>query len=210
MAASDAASLNDNATFAQVFGRVIDTAEDERVKLAEAVWADGIRARESAEVEEAAKLFEAVIHARSKGLCSDVKAGRDRAIEMRQELLALHGEGGGAGRFDDEDRKVKIANVQEDLGFDLENRGEFDEALALYQEAVQVLTDVHGQESEEVARILLGIGRVYASQGKFEEALESYVTAEKVYVALFGYEHLHVASTYNNMANVYYKQGQYK
>ena len=94
VAASDAGSLNDNATFAQVFGRVIDTAEDERVKLTEAVWADGIRARESAEVEEAAKLFEAAIHARSKGLCADVKAGRDRVIEMRQELLALPGEGG--------------------------------------------------------------------------------------------------------------------
>ena len=90
MAEYDASKLNDNSVFEQVFGRVMDGSEDTRVKVVEAVWKDGVEAHERGEVEEATKLLEAAIDGRGKGLCSDIKEGRDRVVEMRRELLALH------------------------------------------------------------------------------------------------------------------------
>jgi hypothetical protein len=48
----DASALNDNTVFADVFGRVMDGSEDSRVKVAEAVWKDGVEAHERGEVEQ--------------------------------------------------------------------------------------------------------------------------------------------------------------
>ena len=97
VAATDARTLKDNTAFAEAFGRVLDTSDEDRKDLTEAVWEHGLQARESGEVEEAGKLFEAAIDGRGKGLCDDDKAGRDRVVEMRGELLALLAGGGGAG-----------------------------------------------------------------------------------------------------------------
>ena len=96
----DASTLNDNTVFAQVFGRVMDGSEDSRVKVAEAVWKDGVEAHERGEVQEATQLLEAAIDGRGKGLCYDIKEGRDRVVDMRGKLLALRGEAGGAGGVD--------------------------------------------------------------------------------------------------------------
>jgi hypothetical protein len=85
VAATDARTLHDNTAFAEAFARVLDESELQRVILAETVWKDGLQARERGEVEEAAKLFEAAIDGRGKGLCDDVKAGRDRVVDMRRE-----------------------------------------------------------------------------------------------------------------------------
>jgi tetratricopeptide (TPR) repeat protein len=157
----DASKLNDNSVFEQVFGRVMDGSEDTRVKVAEAVWKDGVEAHERGDVEEATKLFEAAIDGRCKGLCSDIKEGRDRVVEMRRELLALHagqvvGGGGDGGvwdllggffahcaccprpapsLFEDNDYKIKVAGEKHRLASDLDDRGDYDQALALYEEA---------------------------------------------------------------------------
>jgi hypothetical protein len=61
-------------------------------------------------LEEAVKLFEAAIDGRGKMLCTDNKGARYRVVEMRGQLLALHGEEGGARGVEDKDYTIKVAN----------------------------------------------------------------------------------------------------
>ena len=167
----DASALNHNSVFAQVFGRVMDGSEDVRMKVVETVWKDGVEAHERGEVEEATKLFKASIDGRGKRLCSDIKDARDRVVEMRGKLLALRGEGGGAGEVEDKDHTRKVANDRYALASDLVARGDYDEALDLSEEAIVLYTEACGHNSLDVVKTYNNIAIVFRKQGKHEEAL---------------------------------------
>jgi tetratricopeptide (TPR) repeat protein len=136
----EASKLNDNEHFGAVFGRVIEVSEEKRQELAEAVWQDGEAARGRGEADAAAALalFEKAIDARGRGLCADDKQGRDRIVAMRRVLMEARG---GRRKKDKKKQawdKMKLAN-------DLKKQGEFEEALALYQEALELFTEVRFQ-----------------------------------------------------------------
>jgi len=231
VAATDARMLHDNTAFAEAFARVLDESELQRVILAETVWKDGLQARERGDVEEATMLFEAAIDGRGKGLCDDIKAGRDRVVDMRRELLALHvGVGGAAGGVwdllggflgrcaccsllapplvEDNDQKEKVAKGKYELASDLHARGDYDDALALYEEAL-LLTEACGHDSLQVAATKGSIASVYDSQRKYDEALVEYQKSLEIKIQVLGHDHLSVAATYNNIAIVYESQGKY-
>ena len=133
------AELNaNNLCYKEAFTTIIDTSEDWREKLAELLMKQGDTARERGNVEEAAKLFEKAIAARGPELCADVKAGRDRVIEMRRALLRVHG-GGEDG--DDADME-EAARSKMELADDLKDQGEYEEALKLYDEARDMFVQV--------------------------------------------------------------------
>jgi tetratricopeptide (TPR) repeat protein len=134
------AELNaNNLCYKEAFTTIIDTSEDWRQKLAELLMKQGDAARERGNVEEAAKLFEKAIAARGPELCADVKAGRDRVIEMRRALLAVRG---GGERMGHDDMK-EAAWIKMKLAIDLSNRGEYEEAITLYEEARDMSVQVH-------------------------------------------------------------------
>jgi len=197
---------------AEVFGRVMDASEQARVELAEAVWADGIRTRERGEVEEAAKLFEAAIDGRGKGLCADIKSGRDRVVEMRGELLTLRGEVGVAGMLEDKDYKIKVANDKVHLALDFTDRGDYAKALPLHEEAIVLYTEAYGDNSLRVADAHHDIAAIYNMQGHYEEALVEYqkcvdTTMKSVCDATSVFA---LTKTYCNMGIVYKNQGKYE
>ena len=132
----EASKLNDNEHFGAVFGRVIEVSEEKRQELAEAVWQDGEAARGRGEADAAAALFEKAIDARGRGLCADDKQGRDRIVAMRRVLMEAKG---------GEEDKREQARAKYALASDLNDQGEFEEALALYQEAIELFTEVRFQ-----------------------------------------------------------------
>jgi len=209
VAATDARMLNENTAFAEAFGRVLGTSEDDRVSLVETVWEYGLQARERGEVKEAVMLFEAAIDGRGKGLCDDNKEGRDRVVDMRGKLLALRGEAEGAGGVEDDYNKLKVAKDKYDLASDLDDRGDYDEALALYGEALVLRTEVHGHAHLSVAATYNNIAAVYDSQGKYDEALVEYQKSLDIKIRVVGHDHPDVATTLLNIANVYNRQGKY-
>ena len=107
--------------------------EEKRQELAESVWQDGEAARGRGEADAAAALFEKAIDARGRGLCADDKQGRDRIVAMRRVLMEAKG--------GEEDKKAQ-AWAKMKLAGDLDDQGEFEEALALYQEAIELFTEV--------------------------------------------------------------------
>ena len=132
----EASKLNDNEHFGTVFGRVIEVSEEKRQEVAEAVWQDGEAARGRGEADAAAALFEKAIDARGRGLCADDKQGRDRIVAMRRVLMEAKGGG--------KDKKAQ-ARAKMALADDLRDQGAFEEALALYQEALELFTEVRFQ-----------------------------------------------------------------
>ena len=191
--------LNDNTTFGVWVGRVIDASEAQRRQLAEAVWQDGEAALQRGEAGEAAALFDKAIDARGRGLCADEKAGRDRVVEMRR--ARMRATGGGEDKEEEADAKLALAN-------DLKDQGAYDEALELYYQAVELYTQVFGQDWPDLAKSYNNIGVVYEKKGDLENALLQYQKALEVFLAVFGQEHPLVAASCQNIAAVYQKQGK--
>jgi len=144
----EASKLNDNEHFGAVFGRVIEVSEEKRQEVAEAVWQDGEAARGRGEADAAAALFEKAIDARGRGLCADDKQGRDRIVAMRRVVMEVRG---GRRKKDKKKQawdKMKLAN-------DLDDQGAFEEALVLYQEALELFTEVRFQYATNVTSMCL-------------------------------------------------------
>jgi len=93
-------------------------------------------ARGRGEADAAATLFEKAIDARGRGLCADDKQGRDRIVAMRRVLMEVRG----GGR-----EKWEQARAKYGLASDLNDQNAFEEALALYQEALELFTEVRFQ-----------------------------------------------------------------
>ena len=134
----EASKLNDNEQFGTIFGRVIEVSEEKRQELAESVWQDGEAARGRGEADAAAALFEKAIDARGRGLCADDKQGRDRIVAMRRVVMEVRG-----GRRKKDKKKQAWDKMK--LASDLNRQGALEEALALYQEALELFTEVRFQ-----------------------------------------------------------------
>ena len=132
------AELNsNNLVYKEAFTSVIDTSEEWRLKLAELLMKQGEEARERGNVEEAVWLFEKAIAARGPELCADVKEGRDRVIEMRRSLLDMEDKGEGNADLEE------AARSKMELASDLQDQGEYEEAIKLYEEARDMFVQVH-------------------------------------------------------------------
>ena len=68
-------------------------------------------------------------------------------------------------------------------------QGKFDEALAHYQQALEIRTRVLGHEHADVATSYNNIGVVYAGQGKLDEALVQYQKCLEIEIKVLGHEH---------------------
>lgn len=139
--AADAAALNDNLEFGDAFERLIDAAEEQRVGMSESLWKRGEEARVNGAREEAAGMFECAIAARGPDLCARSKENSDRVLAWRRELMEWRGggEGGEAGGGDDREQRAKDKS---NLASDLDDQGEYEEALTLYHQALELYTEV--------------------------------------------------------------------
>ena len=190
LGAATVESLNDNAGFVDVFERVMDLSEARRVEVAEALWENSQAARSAGQMEDAGALLEKAIDARGPALCADLKAGRDRVIEMRRALVALRVDGDKAQAARD---KMKLAS-------DLDDRGEYEEALVLYEEAVAGLIEVHGHDHLDVAKSYNNMAIVYKKQGLLEKALDLYQKSVDIKITTLGINHPDVAISKFNIA----------
>jgi len=208
-------TVNDNSGLVTVFERIINTSEEHRILIAEALWTEGEAARAQGKTAVAVALFQQAMDARGADLCADSKARRDRVIVMRQHLLVAHG-------AVDEREEVETEQTAQDkleLAYDLEDRGDYAAAVVLYQEAIAVFTAVSGGDSLGLAKSYAGIGITCVAQGqctegndaqgKYAEALEYQQKSLAIRIRVLGHDHVTVAGSYNNIAHVYGKQRKY-
>jgi len=104
-------------------------------ELAEAVCQDGEAAPGRGEADEAAVLFENAIDSSGRGLCADDKQGRDRIVAMRRVVMEVRGGRTIRRRRGPRWRWQMIWTIMDC----------FRRPLALYQEAIELLTEVRFQ-----------------------------------------------------------------
>ncbi|NEQ49983.1 MAG: tetratricopeptide repeat protein, partial [Leptolyngbya sp. SIO3F4] len=96
-----------------------------------------------------------------------------------------------------------------EVGYYLDQRGQYSEAEPLYEEALSMYKRLLGDEHPYVATTLNNLALLYDNQGRYSEAEPLYEEALAMRKRLLGDEHPDVALSLNNLASLYYSQGRY-
>lgn len=88
-------------------------------------------------------------------------------------------------------------------------QGDYDKALAYYQQGLQIRRKVFGEKHSSVANSYNNMGSAYYLKGNYDEALAYYQRDIQITLKLSGEDHPDLASSYGNMGNVYYAKGEY-
>ncbi|NEQ31464.1 MAG: tetratricopeptide repeat protein, partial [Leptolyngbya sp. SIO4C5] len=87
-----------------------------------------------------------------------------------------------------------------------DNQGRYQEAIDLYQEAIEIIRNTAPDRDFE-ATIIMNIGSVYQTQGNFDKSLEYHEQALKIFEEIESY--IGIASTLSSIGVAYQDQGNY-
>ena len=134
-----------------------------------------------------------------------VALGRDTKV-LREifDLAARRLASGFAGQPEAE------ADLRDTLGSGYLNLGQYDEAAAMYREALALRRQVNGEQHPLVARALNNLGTVLGQQAKWEEARHVLGLALDMQKQLLGAEHPDVALSLANLGVVLAGQGDFQ
>ena len=96
-----------------------------------------------------------------------------------------------------------IANCLQDLAHIHQLKGEFDEAIHKYNQALNIFNELFGYQSKLVANCLYSLGATYFEQHKIALSIDYYITALKIQKTILPRAHTDTAYTLNNIGNVY-------
>jgi tetratricopeptide (TPR) repeat protein len=102
-----------------------------------------------------------------------------------------------------------MANIYHSCGVAYDIQEEYDKALEMYTESLQLKKEVYGDDNSSLTDTMSNMGRAFYNQEKYDKALEMYAELRQVLEAIYGYEDSSIADTINNMGNVYDSQGEY-
>jgi len=106
---------------------------------------------------------------------------------------------------DNEEKAVALNN----LAISLQYQGMYDEALPLYEEALEMVKKQYGEIHNTVAIQYVNIGELLRDQKKFDEAMPMNQKALVILKRLYGEDGALVASAYNSMGVLLMEQGKY-
>jgi CHAT domain-containing protein len=120
---------------------------------------------------------------------------------------------GPAGRYEIRLDEIRTATERDRLLFNahqsfleaerLEEEGNFDDALPLGEQTLQISEQTWGTESEEYSRALNLIANIHTGKKDYAKAEPFYQRALKIREGVLGAEHPDVATSCNNMARLY-------
>ncbi|NEO98649.1 MAG: tetratricopeptide repeat protein [Symploca sp. SIO2E9] len=91
----------------------------------------------------------------------------------------------------------------------LYHAGEYEQAITLAQDTLQLARETWGEEHHHVATSINDLALLYQSMGHYTEAEPLYLKALAIYKSLLGDEHSHIATGINNLAFLYKDMGRY-
>lgn len=100
------------------------------------------------------------------------------------------------------------AMILGNLGSVYDERGDFDKALELYSQGINLLENNGSQdERKQLAKLYNYSGVTQVKLGRYDEALQFYNKELELNLDLFGSSHPSVAGGYNNIGGIYYRSG---
>lgn len=87
--------------------------------------------------------------------------------------------------------------------------GDFESALANFEQLYQLRKKVYGPNSYKLASPLNNIGIQYKNLQNFDKAIEAYKGVEQLYLAEFGEDYPQLGTMYINWGNIYRLRGDY-
>lgn len=127
----------------------------------------------------------------------------DLAIYVGRAFLAVQIEEKGAEHGD-------VGAVYNNMANVLVRQGKNEEAVAMYQQALEIWVKALGPDHEKVGNAYNGIATVLNEQGKHDDAIAMYQKALDIRVKALDPDHEDVGATYNNIANVLDAQGKHE
>ena len=131
--------------------------------------------------------------------------GTESAMDMFHESLELY-----RSCFVEQEDPLVIATVLNNIGRIHYLRSEFDEALVMYQEALQLRLELLGNESVDTGATIYNIGQTYLQLGQLDESLEHHKKFLKIALSFCGSESADVGLAYKGMADIYQEQSKSK
>ncbi len=89
------------------------------------------------------------------------------------------------------------------------SKGQYDRAIAFYEKALAIQTDLLGDDHPDVATSYIGLGGAFYSKGDYDQAIGYYEKALAIRRKVFGEQHPDVASSYLGLATAYFSKGEY-
>eukprot|EP00041_Stephanoeca_diplocostata_P031171 m.964675 g.964675 ORF g.964675 m.964675 type:complete len:881 (+) comp23904_c0_seq7:236-2878(+) len=157
------------------------------------------RATVAEDLKNIQRLIETEIEG-SYGAVDDIFKGvlRQWITEKGQQIL-----------LDAEDGSMETAHFARQLGRILERMGQHDQAIAFYNEALDVDTKLLGAEHPETALSLMRLTIAYRGAGEYVKALECGQQALEILRKAYGTEHIDIADAHNAIGLVHYRLGNH-
>src|SRR5206468_2867974 len=105
---------------------------------------------------------------------------------------------------------AEAGSLCNEVGYYLDDRAQYPEAAAWYQQAIAIDEKVFGPGHPSLATDLNNLATLYKNQGKYEQAEPLFQRAIAIGEKVLGPEHPDLATWLNNLANLYKNQGKYE
>jgi tetratricopeptide (TPR) repeat protein len=99
------------------------------------------------------------------------------------------------------------ARLLSQLGYYLNDKGDYARALPLYEQALEIRQTVLGENHPDTASSLNNLAMLYYSEGDYARALPLFEQALAIRQTVSGENHPETASSLNNLAELYRSQG---
>ena len=169
-------------------------------------WSQIILYLASSEDEDWGKL-----HSPRSQYLDNPSADRQRRIISTEEQL---------GALDSSDRQIGRQSLDDDHPKDVEylhnlailykSRGQYREALPLFQQVLEIYSESLGTNHIQYAAALNNLANLYGLMGRYKDALSFYQRTLEIFSEHLGTEHPDYANSLNNLAILYESMGQYE
>ena len=159
---------------------------------------------------------------------ASAKGDYEGAIQLRQEMLVLTIAVHGKDDWHTTDARLAVVDLQKREKLSPEQRqqlktatqlfrdslplyrqNKFREALALCQNALEIRTQIHGQQDPFTADSLVSVAKLHWSMGDYDKALPLYQQCLKIRRKAFGEQHPTTAESLNSLALLYESMGDF-
>ncbi|CAF1157433.1 unnamed protein product [Adineta steineri] len=112
--------------------------------------------------------------------------------------------------FDQTNDKNEKALLFHQLGLVKRNQGDYNEALSLYKQTLEIYQEIQPSDDLNLATTYNNIGQVQNNMGNYDEALSCYGKSLEIYQKILPEDHPSLATSYNNIGLVYKNMGDYR